>query len=283
MGSEQPENDRLEIERQQLEIERLRIDLERRRIKSELKGLSATSKTRAVNLTAVLAAVGSILALTIPGVEVITTYLNHQQELQLAQLQNEAEEDRLWRSELLKFVDAFESGLLSPVPDQWRAARAIVETTFPTKYAGPFINKLQLTRAFSQSAGEPEPEYAYKRVLQPLVYRLNLGAAAFDKGIETGELRHLKELAIENEEARDILVNNAEFVPLSLKTDALRLLEYYDDWLEKNSLQGYGERAKQFGFSARPSVSFPYRSAERFREELIKQSKERGLNEATEH
>lgn len=282
MGSEQPENDRLEIERQQLEIERLRIELERWRIKSELKGLSATSKTRAVNLTAVLAAVGSVLALAIPGVAVITTYLNHQQELQLAQLQNEAEEDRLWRSELLKFVDASESGLLSPDPDQWRAVRAIVETTFPTKYAGPFLNKLQLTRAFSQSAGEPECEDAYQHVLQPLVDTLNYCAAAFDKGIETGELIHLKTLSKGNEKARDILVNNAEFVPLSLKTDALRLLEYYDGWLEQNSLQGYGEQAEQLGFSARPSVSFPFRSAERFREEL-KKREESGLNEATEH
>ena len=84
--------ERLELQKQQLEIERLRVELEKQRIEAELKQSSKKTFAGSLRLAPVLAAVGSLLAIAIPGSQVVTTYLNNQRELQVNQSQNEVEE-----------------------------------------------------------------------------------------------------------------------------------------------------------------------------------------------
>ena len=252
---------------QRLALERERFEFE----KTQAQNASPYKK----HLGAIITTSVALIAALFSGTQIFTTYLSKSREIALATLQNEAEMDRLWRIERLRFLEAHESSLFSKDAEAAERAMFLLELSFPPQYVQPVRSKLQILKSTTATTDKRK---VFDELLKPLVQQLDRTAEAF-KRYSPRNFAVEAELRYGNRRARDLLVEKRDLIPDHLREDAARLAEHYEVWLQEYVRIRVGEKPDletPFVFAGAKGYPFPAESEERFRAEFEKYRRELG-------
>lgn len=247
------------------DAERVRLERDRfEREKSQARATNPLSKHLGAIVVVLAAFVTGAFSLT----QVYTTKITKEKELQIVSLQNQAEMDRRWRIEMLGFLERHEERLFSQSQEESSQAITLLELSFPPNYVQPVRSKLRIL--VTQAAPHSEIRVV-KELLEPLVKQFDRTKEAFDRYVP-GNLAAEAELRDGNQDALDLLVSKSELIPDSLREDAARLVEHYEQWLQEYSRLRTGQHAdwRTPVFTGPSGYPFPAMSARRFRDELEK-------------
>jgi hypothetical protein len=100
------------------------------------------------------------------------------------------------------------------------------------------------------ATSNPKRKRVLEELLVPLVSQLNKSKKAFDQWASRGLYLDVQTIRDSNVAARDLLISKASLIPPELQTDALRLVEHYDAWLQAF------ERARPLGREPGPNEPF---------------------------
>lgn len=131
------------LEQERLELERRRIQLEERRFEHE----RATSSVRQSFLNRNLGTVISLATILISGVQVWTTVVSRDKELELAQLQRQREMDNGWRKDFFEYLKENDEAIFGEDPKKRVLKRNVLVAAFPEDLVG------HIRTALADSAG----------------------------------------------------------------------------------------------------------------------------------
>lgn len=203
----------------------------------------------------IMTALVSLVAALISATQILTTYIVKDNELEIARIHNNAEDERQWKVALLQFISTNKDGLFSKNFDERQQVLAILDVSFPAKYAEPIHNKLTVLNAAYES---PPKKTVFDELLEPLIRYLDTTKSAFDRW-------DVKALYDNNIAARSLLLRKAYLTPPELRSDALRLVEHYDAWIGEYEKRSQAKSSLDVPFGA-VGYPFPHDAESHFRE-----------------
>lgn len=114
-------------------------------------------------------------------------------------------------------------------------------------------------------------EESVSKLLGPIYMQLDRTGRAFNRWGEKNLYLEMKIIREGNLTIRDLLLQNANLIPPSLRKDAGELIEHYDRWLEEFENQRGGKEPDlqtKFVFVGPLGFPFPKHSEERFKSEF---------------
>lgn len=249
-----PTADLQELESQKLDLERERFEFEK-----HSRSLEAQSVWRP-HFGVILTAIVSSLAVLITAAQIITTQISKSSELEITRFRADKEDERQWRVALLQFLSDHQASFFSKNLEEREQVMAMLEVSFPSRYAGPVRNKITILRQPDQDfTVAATRKLVFDDLLEPLIAQLNKSKTAF----EHWDARTIHDC---NVEARRLLLYKAYLIPPDLRSDALRLVEHYDAWLgEFEHIQSSRDGNLNMPFGS-PQFPFPKDAENHFRE-----------------
>lgn len=190
-------------------------------------------------------------------------------ELEQAYWQKEVEEERLWRSALLDFLEKHHNELLSSDPLEKEQTQTMLNIAFPARFAKKTIQRYDLITSPSANIGRKSVrKKVFEVLLMPLIANFDKTHKAFTKYFDDPKAED--DLLSGNRGNLDILSENMELIPTNFKNDALKLVEHYNAWLEEYNRIRLGNDSdkpeSRFVFAGPNGFPYPKDAERKFRE-----------------
>jgi len=261
------DQDQQDLESQKLALDREKFEFEKQQ-RNESKGFF--QQNQGVILTALASLLAAFIAALVTYTQIRTANIAKTNELEISRLRNEAEDERQWRLSVLDFIIKNKDQLFSAERTVRDPLVLLMTVSFPPKYTSDFFTKFEL--ALTQSP-ETEQTGMKERVLNELLSPLHLEfertRSAFQRWLSKNLYLEAKVIREGNLHIRNTLLEKAHLIPSHLRSDAVRLVEHYDVWLEEfDRLRGGTEpdTSQPFVFVGPKGYPFPNDAEQHFLE-----------------